>query len=101
MPLPNFLIIGAAKAGTTSLFYYLKQHPEIFMPEQKELNFFAFENEEIQLNGHGDIQDATVHSVTSLTEYKSRFSLADDSRFKAIGEASPVYLFSDKAAFSI
>lgn len=39
--LPNFFIIGAAKAGTTSLFYYLDQHPDIFMAEQKELHFFC------------------------------------------------------------
>lgn len=39
--LPNFFIIGAAKAGTTSLFYYLDQHPDIFMARQKELHFFC------------------------------------------------------------
>lgn len=39
--LPNFFIIGAAKAGTTSLFYYLDQHPDIWMAEQKELHYFC------------------------------------------------------------
>jgi hypothetical protein len=39
--LPNFFIIGAAKAGTTSLFYYLDQHPDVFMAEQKELHYFC------------------------------------------------------------
>jgi Sulfotransferase domain len=38
--LPNFLIIGAMKAGTTSLYNYLRGHPQIFMPEKKEVNFF-------------------------------------------------------------
>lgn len=38
--LPNFVIIGAAKAGTTSLHHYLEQHPDIFMAERKELQFF-------------------------------------------------------------
>ena len=38
--MPNFLIVGAAKAGTTSLYDYLRQHPDIFMPEWKELSFF-------------------------------------------------------------
>jgi len=32
MEIPNFLIIGAAKSGTTALYRYLKQHPEIYMP---------------------------------------------------------------------
>ncbi|MFB6258216.1 MAG: sulfotransferase [Flavobacteriales bacterium] len=40
MPLPDFLCIGAQKAGTTTLYEYLAHHPEIYVPEQKELNFF-------------------------------------------------------------
>jgi len=39
--MPNFLIIGAAKSGTTSLYEYLKQHPQIWMSPVKETNFFA------------------------------------------------------------
>ncbi len=39
--LPNFLVIGAAKAGTTSLYQYLRQHPQAFMARTKELNFFV------------------------------------------------------------
>lgn len=39
--LPNFLIVGAAKSGTTSLHFYLERHPEIFMAERKELHFFS------------------------------------------------------------
>lgn len=38
--LPNLVIIGAAKSGTTSLHHYLEQHPEVFMAEKKELHFF-------------------------------------------------------------
>ena len=37
---PNFLIIGAMKSATTSLYTYLKQHPDIFMPSIKEPMFF-------------------------------------------------------------
>jgi hypothetical protein len=39
--LPNFFIVGAAKAGTTSLYHYLNQHPDIFLAEAKELHFFC------------------------------------------------------------
>lgn len=39
--LPNLVIIGAAKCGTTSLHYYLSLHPEIFMSEIKEPRFFV------------------------------------------------------------
>lgn len=41
MRLPNFLIIGAAKSGTTTLFKYLGQHPQIYVPAKKEPNFFG------------------------------------------------------------
>lgn len=43
MTMPNFLLIGAAKSGTSSLYYYLKQHPQVYMPasrDQKEPDFF-------------------------------------------------------------
>ena len=41
--LPDFFIIGAPKAGTTSLYHYLDQHPEVFMSAIKEPHFFAAE----------------------------------------------------------
>src|SRR4051812_31018258 len=40
MSLPNFLIIGAAKAGTTSLYHYLRQHPDVFMSAVKEPRYY-------------------------------------------------------------
>ena len=40
-PLPNFFIIGVPKAGTTSLFHYLDQHPQIYLSPIKEPTFFA------------------------------------------------------------
>ncbi len=42
--LPNFLVIGAMKAGTTSLFSYLAGHPDVSMPWSKELDFFSNED---------------------------------------------------------
>lgn len=44
-PLPTFLVIGAMKAGTTSLHRYLRAHPDVFMPEHKEIEFFSEERE--------------------------------------------------------
>jgi hypothetical protein len=38
--LPSFLVIGAMKAGTTTLWWYLREHPDVFMATPKELNFF-------------------------------------------------------------
>jgi hypothetical protein len=73
--LPNFIIIGSQKAGTTSLYQVLKQHPEIFMPEKKELNFF-FHDAEYAKGGDS---------------YRAYFDPAPASA-KAIGEASPGYI---------
>ncbi|MBI3555997.1 MAG: sulfotransferase [Deltaproteobacteria bacterium] len=42
-PLPQFVVIGAMKAGTTSLYYYLRRHPEIVVSDAKELDFFIRE----------------------------------------------------------
>ena len=42
MKKPNFIISGFPKCGTTSLHHYLNEHPQIFMPSQKELHFFTF-----------------------------------------------------------
>lgn len=42
-PVPNFIVIGAMKSGTTSLYHYLRSHPHVFMPRIKELDFFVAE----------------------------------------------------------
>ena len=68
--LPNFLIIGAAKAGTTALHEYLKQHPQIYMTPTKETNFFAFEGEEINFKGIGD-EALKEFSITDLETYQA------------------------------
>lgn len=70
--LPNFLIIGAAKSGTTSLYHYLRAHPQIFMPATKELSFF---------NREGD--------WNLLDWYEKQFEGAKGAL--AVGEASPKY----------
>jgi hypothetical protein len=75
--LPTFLIVGAAKSGTSSLWHYLKAHPEVFVPEPKEVNFF---------------NDEGVFS-RGVDWYASLF--APGAGKKAIGEASPSYLYSE------
>ena len=81
MNLPNLLIVGAAKSGTTSLHNYLKQHPEIFMSNHKEPHFLI--NKEI---GENRIPKA----VKTLNEYSSLFDGSDT--FKYRGESSAMYL---------
>jgi hypothetical protein len=76
-PLPTFVIIGAPKAGTTSLFAYLEAHPEVFVAPRKEIFFFGFNFER------------------GVDWYRSRFERASGQR--AIGEATPWYLWSPEA----
>ena len=48
MKKPNFLIAGASKCGTTSLYNYLGQHPDIQFANMKEPKFFSFDNERLK-----------------------------------------------------
>ncbi len=73
--LPNFLIIGSQKAGTTSLYNVLRQHPQIYMPETKEINFF-FRSEVWQ---------------RGVEHYQGYFENVPET-VKAWGEASPGYI---------
>jgi Sulfotransferase family len=93
--LPNFFIIGAAKSGTTALYYYLKQHPQIYMSAVKEPRFFAFEPEDLTFGGPGDME---LHRRTIVNMDKYLALFRDVSDELAVGEASPVYLCSPKAA---
>lgn len=73
--LPNFLIIGAQRSGTTSLFQVLRRHPQIFIPDVKEVNFFFHDN----------------HYRRGVEYYQSYFAEAPDDAAK-VGEASPGYI---------
>jgi hypothetical protein len=74
-PAPNFLIVGAARAGTTSLWHWLRQHPQVFLPRYKEPAFF--------LHNFG---------VFNQDEYLSLFKAGLGK--PCIGEASTAYLSS-------
>lgn len=91
MALPNFLIIGTAKAGTTALYHYLQQHPDIFMSPVKEANFFAYEGEDAPYHWLGPASRPQF-PVTTLPEYEQLFTGGEDA--VARGEASPLYLES-------
>jgi len=95
MPIPNFLVIGAAKAGSTSLYAYLNQHPQIYMSPLKEANFFAVEGEKLAFCGPGDQDYINRFSITDIKEYCDLFQKVSDEI--AIGEVSPLYLYSSKA----
>lgn len=97
MTMPNFLIIGAAKAGTTALYSYLKQHPQIYMSPEKEPHFFAFEGEKLKFGGTaGDREWLNRTAITDIKTYQQQFQKV--SQQIAIGEASALYLYIPKAA---
>ena len=85
MKKPNFLIVGAAKSGTTSLFQYLRQHPEVFMPEFKEPQYLVQSKIKGRLHKYIDNRD----------DYLSLFN---DAYQQCIGEASVFYLYFYKEA---
>lgn len=80
---PNFLIIGAGKSGTTSLYHYLKSHPEVFMPDVKEPRFFC---------------DSAQNRLTE-SEYKAIFKGKGEA--KVWGESSVSYLYTPAACKKI
>ena len=73
--LPDFLIIGATKGGTTSVYHTLTQHPDVLSSTKKEIQYF------------------TLHFDENLSWYKSYFPSFKKIRGKITGEASPYYLF--------
>lgn len=74
MALPNFLCVGAQKAGTTTLHEVLKQHPEIYLPEVKEPHFFD------------------EHYAKGVSWYEKSF-FENVQNQNAIGEITPAYLY--------
>jgi hypothetical protein len=117
LKLPNFFIVGAPKAGTTSLYAYLDQHSSVYMSPLKEPNYFASE-----LRVENFVEEARpriMREIGALQDYlrgdmsEKRFgglvSTWDDylklykkvSDETAIGEATPCYLWSETAARNI
>lgn len=93
MTLPNFIIAGTARSGTTSLYYYLKQHPQIGFPDKKEPKFFSSQSLTFPHNGIGDhtVDNAVVSDFDS---YLKLFQGLDS--FKRVGDASSDSLYYHK-----
>jgi len=72
--LPNFLVIGAMKAGTTSLFHYLQAHPQVYLSPLKEVDFFA----------------VGANWWRGVEWYRKQFQKAPANAI-AVGEASTIY----------
>lgn len=93
---PNFLIIGAARSGTTALFQYLEQHPQIFVPALKEPHFLAFAPHRPSFRGPFDEHVINQRSVVDLEEYERLFAGAGEAL--AVGESSVSSLYYPEAS---
>lgn len=92
MALPTFVVIGAAKSGTTALYNYLRQHPNVYMTPREEPSFFAFADESPRFNGPDGTEASVNHTaVTSRAAYEALFAGAKPGQ--ARGDISPVYLY--------
>jgi hypothetical protein len=78
---PNFFIVGAQKAGTTSMYFYLKEIPGVYMSPRKEPHYFA---------PHA-VQTRVVDVIRDKKEYLKLFKNARG--YIAVGEATPIYLW--------
>lgn len=96
MPYPTFLIIGANKGGTTSLYRYLSAHPDVYMSPVKEPSYFA----KLGQDGADPTDPAQRRTTAKVTwteaEYLALFDGVRDEH--AIGEASTAYLANSNAA---
>lgn len=93
---PNFLVIGAAKSGTTALWHCLRQHPQIYMSPRKHTRFFAYEVEDPDFSGPGPKNPSVPYAVANIDSYHALFGEATNET--AIGEASHSYLYGHSAA---
>jgi hypothetical protein len=90
---PDFFIVGHEKSGTTALFKMLRQHPQVFMPDDKEPRFFSSDIKAVR-----PTSDVGEHPRT-LEQYLALFAgVPADLR---AGEASPQYIRSPGAAARI
>lgn len=85
----DFLIVGTQKGGTTALASFLGQHPQIFMPQTKEVHFFDRTCEYLD----------TSTGLPRYNAYHARFKVARSHQLW--GEATPIYMFLPVAAARI
>jgi hypothetical protein len=95
VPLPSFLVVGAPRAATTSLHYYLAQHPDIAMSTTKEPNYFLFDHSTGRPTPYvANDPRIVAKSVTDRAAYERLFRVTTQS---AVGEVSPLYLYTEQS----
>jgi hypothetical protein len=90
VPLPDFLIAGVPKAGTTALHAALVPHPDLYLSKVKEPKFFLSDGRPPGRGGPGDVQTYQEH-VWRRPDYEALFDPAPPGALR--GEATPFYLY--------
>jgi len=94
----NLFIVGAAKSGTTSLYNYLNQHPDVFFPKVKEPNYYSDISSEDPLVYNPPKEGVFYHNKI-ISDQNIYFSLYNNSDgFKIVGDSSPSYLWDMEAS---
>lgn len=96
--LPNFLMVGAPKSGTTSLYYYLDQHPDIFMSPVKEPQFFMVSGWDEETFRRQIYPNPPGNYLRTFKQYQGLFRNADNAR--VVGEGSTSYLYYHEHAIA-
>ncbi len=91
MTMPNFLIIGAARCGTTALANMLAQHPEVFFSTPKEPHFMALAGSRPSFAGPGDEGMINQVAITKPAAYARLFAKAGNARRVGEGSVSTLY----------
>lgn len=95
---PDFFVVGAAKAGTTAVFHWLAQHPDVFLPQVKEPGFYAYAGRRARPR-KGPYDKTYVNQlVTNRESYADLYKTAER---RLRGDVSPVYLVDTNAAARI
>lgn len=87
----DVLVIGAARSGTTALMSELGRHPDVFVTDPKETNFFAYSGAPPQLNGTGDGEMVGRSIVTDPAELEELVARGSDRLRRAEGSVSTLY----------
>ena len=100
--MPNLFVVGAAKSGTTSLYYLFAAHPEIYVPQSvKETNFMAYEGQTAPLKGPERRGSSfAARSVMDIDQYTS-ICIPDGTSEPYAADVSPSYLAVDRGGENI
>jgi Sulfotransferase family len=94
---PNFLVVGAARSGTTGLVEGLRSHPRVFVTEPKEPHYFALHGQAPQFAGPGDAHTINRVAVTDLDRYLALYP-AQPHHYLALGDGSVSTLYYHERA---